>query len=167
MMAKVVTTVQSLGTPGAMELASMLTKNTSIREVHCEMNEIHLQGFSAMVNAMEKNETLLYLPRMDRDRAEHVKCLKDKLFQPTESSERSPKSEGKGKKENKGGARRLSKGEKKVSFADEILGTAGVEQNLLLLEEKWESEAQKLLKLLVRNAQLQREKNTNRAWGVR
>lgn len=140
----------------------MLTKNTSLREVHCEMNEIHLQGFSAMVNAMEKNETLLYLPRMDRDRAEHVKCLKDKLFQPSEPSGR-PRSNSRGKK---GGLRKLAKGERKVSFADEVLGTTGAEENLHLLEEKWESEAQKLLGLLVRNAQLQQEKDNKRFLGI-
>src|SRR5258706_13040782 len=68
-----------------MELSSMLTKNTALRELHCEMNEIHLQGFTALVDSMETNKTLLYLPRMDRDRIEHVKYLKDKLSQPTEA----------------------------------------------------------------------------------
>jgi len=141
----------------------MLTKNTALKEIYCEMNEIHLQGFSAMVNAMEQNKTLLYLPRMDRDRAEHVKCLKDKLFQPSKSAVKSAAKghkgkDGKdGKKEHKK-LRRVSKGEKKVAFADDVLGATGVEQNLTLLEEKWESEAQRLLKFLARNAQLHNDR---------
>jgi len=139
----------------------MLTKNTALKEIHCEMNEIHLQGFSAMVNAMEQNKTLLYLPRMERDRAKHVKCLKDKLFQPSKSAVKSSAKGHKGKDGKKEHhhkkLRRTSKGEKKVAFADDVLGATGVEQNLMLLEEKWESEAQRLLKFLARNAQLQND----------
>ncbi|KAG0637713.1 hypothetical protein HOY80DRAFT_243068 [Tuber brumale] len=162
--------LQSLGTPGAMELASMLTKNTALKEIHCEMNEIHLQGFSAMVNAMEQNKTLLYLPRMDRDRAEHVKCLKDKLFQPSKSAVKSAARDhkgGDGKKEHRyKKLRKLSKCEKKkVAFADDVLGATGAEQSLMLLEEKWESEAQKLLKFLARNAQLHYEKHNDGRMG--
>ncbi|KAH0609888.1 uncharacterized protein H6S33_012434 [Morchella sextelata] len=146
--------LQSLGTPGAMELASMLTKNTALRELYCEMNEIHLQGFSAIVNALEKNKTLLYFPRMERDRAEHVKCLKDKLFQPTDAE----KSKKELKMKSSLGLRRMSKSEKKkVSFADDS-SEVGAEQNLTLLEEKWESETQRMQFLLARNLELHHSK---------
>lgn len=146
--------LQSLGTPGAMELASMLTKNTALRELYCEMNEIHLQGFSAIVNALEKNKTLLYFPRMERDRAEHVKCLKDKLFQPTDAE----KSKKELKMKSSLGLRRMSKSEKKkVSFADDS-SDVGAEQNLTLLEEKWESETQRMQFLLARNLELHHSK---------
>lgn len=146
----------------------MLAKNTTLRELHCEMNEIHLQGFTALVNAMEINKTLLYIPRMDRDRAEHVKCLKDKLFQPTEAQEKGSNKDTKHKSSQRPtlGLRRLSKSEKKkVTFADESLGVAGVEQNLMLLEEKWESEAQRLQRLLVRNLELYHRKDFQRRLG--
>lgn len=149
--------VQSLGTPGAMELASMLTKNTTLRELHCEMNEIHLQGFTAMVNAIEKNKTLIYLPNMDRDRAEHVKRLKDKLFQPIESLDKASRKDSKSKSSQKQGLglRRLSKPEKrKVTFTEEPLGSAGAEQGLVLLEEKWESEKQRMQRFIARNLQM-------------
>ncbi|PWW80354.1 RNI-like protein [Tuber magnatum] len=159
--------LQSLGTPGAMGLASMLTKNTALKEIHCEMNEIHLQGFSAMVNAMEQNKTVLYLPRMDRDRVEHVKYLKDKLFQPSKSAVRSAANNHKGKEEKKEHhhkkLRRLNKGEKKVALADGVLGATGTEQSLMLLDEKWESETQRLLKFLTRNARLYYEKHNDGA----
>lgn len=132
----------------------MLTKNTALRELYCEMNEIHLQGFSAIVNALEKNKTLLYFPRMERDRAEHVKCLKDKLFQPTDAE----KSKKELKMKSSLGLRRMSKSEKKkVSFADDS-SEVGAEQNLTLLEEKWESETQRMQFLLARNLELHHSK---------
>lgn len=161
--------MQSLGTPGAMELASMLTKNTTLRELHCEMNEIHLQGFTAMVNAIEKNKTLIYLPSMDRDRAEHVKRLKDKLFQPIESLDKASGKDSKSKSSQKQGLglRRLSKPEKrKVTFTEEPLGSAGAEQGLVLLEEKWESEKQRMQRFIARNLQMYHQRDLPRRYGA-
>lgn len=129
-----------------MELASLIAKNSTLRQIYCEMNEIHLQGFTAMVNSMQTNTTLTYLPRMDRDRAEHVRCLKEKLFQPISMTASSnDKSFSKRRKSS------FRKG-KKVSFSDDdALNLVGVEKNLMLLEEKWESEAQRLQEFLARN----------------
>jgi len=153
--------VQSLGTPGAMELASMLPKNTTLRELHCEMNDIHLQGFTAMVNALEHNHTLLYLPRMDRDRIDQMRLLKENLCQPAipdtwdhrthhpSSSSQIPE------KEKKKSSFRKPSRTKKVSFSEEdALMAVDVEQSLKLLEEKWESEVVRLQKLLSRNMNL-------------
>ncbi|KAI5803240.1 hypothetical protein EDC01DRAFT_628028 [Geopyxis carbonaria] len=141
--------LQALGTPGAMELASLIAKNKTLRQLYCEMNEIHLQGFTAMVNSMQKNTTLTYLPRMDRDRAEHVRCLKEKLFQPICVT--SGTQDKKVDKERKSSFRKGVKG-KKVSFSeDDALNLVGVEKSLMLLEEKWESEAQRLQGFLARN----------------
>lgn len=155
--------VQSLGTPGAMELASMLPKNTTLRELHCDMNDIHLQGFTAMVNAIEHNHTLLYLPRMDRDRMDQMRLLKEKLCQPaipdnwdhrTPHPLTSAPSQPPEKEKKKSSFRKASR-TKKVSFSEEdALMAVGVEQNLKLLEEKWESEAARLQRFLARNMNL-------------
>lgn len=148
----------------------MLTRNTTLRELHCEMNEIHLQGFTAMVNAMEKNKTLLYLPSMERDRAEHVKRLKDKLFQPMEALDKASGKDGKSKSSQRPilGLRRLSKPEKrKVTFTEESLGVAGAEQGLVLLEEKWESETQRMQRFIARNLQIHHhQKDLPRRYGA-
>lgn len=147
----------------------MLTRNTTLRELYCEMNEIHLQGFTAMVNAMEKNKTLLYLPRMDRDRAEHVKRLKDKLFQPTEALAKATGKDTKPKSSQKPilSLRRLSKPDKrKVAFTEGSLGMAGAEQGLVLLEEKWESEAQRMQRFITRNLQMYHQRDLPRRYGA-
>jgi hypothetical protein len=60
---------QALGLPGANALASILEKNSTLRELHCEDNEISLQAFTMLVDAMKHNKSLLYLPDMEKDRA--------------------------------------------------------------------------------------------------
>ena len=59
---------QVLGLPGANALASVLQKNPVLQELYCDGNEISLQAFTVLVNAMKDNKTILYLPSMDRDR---------------------------------------------------------------------------------------------------
>ena len=59
---------QSLGLPGAGALALVLEKNETLREIYCEDNEINLQAFTVLVNAVNHNTSLLYLPNMDKDR---------------------------------------------------------------------------------------------------
>jgi hypothetical protein len=147
-----------------MELASMIPNNTTLRELHCEMNDIHLQGFTALVNAVEKNHTLIYLPRMDRDRIDQMRVLKEKLCQPTPPEwDHQHHTE---KTEKKSSFRKSSK-TKKVAFSGEDALMAGVEQNLSLLEEKWESEATRLQRALTRNISLQvHERNKNKRAGV-
>ena len=60
---------QALGLPGAHAIASLLEQNSALEELHCEDNEISLQAFTTIVNAVRNNTTLLYVPIMDRDRA--------------------------------------------------------------------------------------------------
>lgn len=60
---------QVLGLPGADALASVLLENEALREIYCEDNEINLQGFTTLTNAMGSNTTLLRFPDMYKDRA--------------------------------------------------------------------------------------------------
>ena len=60
---------QILALPGASSLASVLQKNTTLREIYCDGNEINLQAFTTLVNAAKTNTTVLHIPNMDKDRA--------------------------------------------------------------------------------------------------
>ncbi|KAL6719615.1 hypothetical protein ACLMJK_001536 [Lecanora helva] len=60
---------QKLGLQGANTLASVLGTNHALQEIYLENNEINLQAFTVLMNALEHNNTLLYLPSMDTDRA--------------------------------------------------------------------------------------------------
>jgi hypothetical protein len=150
-----------------MALASVISNNTSLKEIHCDKNEIHLQGFTAIIDALEHNQSILYLPRMENDRGEQMKLLKEKLCQPAipdnwDHNPRYPE-----KHDRKSSFRKSSKS-KKVTFSEEdALLEAGIDQNLLLLEEKWDSETVRLQNLLGRNRQMcAQERNKQRRPGV-
>src|SRR2546421_10203861 len=59
---------QNLGMQGAHTLAEVLEENATLTEIHCANNEINLQSFTVLVNALQNNRTLLYMPTLDHDR---------------------------------------------------------------------------------------------------
>ncbi|KAI9802866.1 MAG: hypothetical protein M1833_001465 [Piccolia ochrophora] len=63
---------QKLGLQGASTLSSVLEENTSLREIYCENNDINLQGLTVLINGLAINQTVLYLPHMERDRLESI-----------------------------------------------------------------------------------------------
>ncbi|KAF2738559.1 RNI-like protein [Polyplosphaeria fusca] len=69
---------QKLGYQGAGTLADVLKVNSSILEIHCENNEIGLNGFTDLINALHRNTTLLYLPAMQESKHS---ALKDTEYQ--------------------------------------------------------------------------------------
>lgn len=58
---------QNLGIRGADTLSSVIERNTGLRHIFCEYNEITLQGFTSIVNSLAKNHTLLTFPFMSYD----------------------------------------------------------------------------------------------------
>lgn len=59
---------QKLGLQGANTLATVLEANSTLTEIYCENNDINLQSFTVLLNGLQKNENVLFLPSMDRDR---------------------------------------------------------------------------------------------------
>ena len=77
---------QKLGIPGASILADVLKVNTTLREVHCEHNDIPLSAFTDLVNALHRNITIVYLPSCNEGRMlalkqteRQVKQIRDEL----------------------------------------------------------------------------------------
>lgn len=64
---------QRLGLPGASILADVLKENRTLRELHCEHNEIPLSALTDMINALGKNTTLVFLPVMSESRVAALK----------------------------------------------------------------------------------------------
>ncbi|THX10744.1 leucine rich repeat protein [Aureobasidium pullulans] len=64
---------QRLGLPGASMLAEVLKVNRTLRELHCEHNDIPLSAFTDMINALGKNTTLVYMPYLDESRLAALK----------------------------------------------------------------------------------------------
>ena len=66
---------QKLGLQGANTLADVLRKNSCLREIYCEHNEINLQAITTLVNGLEVNKTVVYLPRLDSDRETSLQSM--------------------------------------------------------------------------------------------
>lgn len=66
---------QNLGLEGANTLSSVIEGNTSLTHIYCEHNDINLQGFTILVNALAKNYTVLDLPFMQDDQGESMKRM--------------------------------------------------------------------------------------------
>ncbi|KUJ11727.1 RNI-like protein [Mollisia scopiformis] len=66
---------QNLGARGADTLASVIEQNTGLQSIYCDHNEITLQGYTSIVNALTKNYTLLVLPFMKSDGFNALKQL--------------------------------------------------------------------------------------------
>ncbi|KAI4215091.1 MAG: hypothetical protein LQ351_002406 [Letrouitia transgressa] len=64
---------QKLGLQGANTLASVLEENSTLREIHCANNDFNLQAFTVLVNALEYNTSITYLPFMEDDKAASMK----------------------------------------------------------------------------------------------
>lgn len=66
---------QNLGLEGAHTLSSVLEENDTLTHIYCDHNEITLQGFTVLVNALAKNFTVLSLPDMSDDQRVAVKRM--------------------------------------------------------------------------------------------
>ncbi|KAA8572451.1 hypothetical protein EYC84_003071 [Monilinia fructicola] len=58
---------QNLGLEGANTLSSVLEENRGLTHIFCEHNDINLQGFTILVNAIARNHTVLEVPYMQDD----------------------------------------------------------------------------------------------------
>jgi hypothetical protein len=70
---------QNLGLQGAETLAELLAVNKTLVEIHCENNDINLQSFTVLVNALQQNTTLLYLPTLEKDREASLEKVKREI----------------------------------------------------------------------------------------
>lgn len=84
---------QKLGLPGAGMLAEVLKENDTLRELHCEHNDIPLSALTDMINALFTNTTLVYMPLMEEGRSaalkqteREVKYIRDEPISPRKPS---------------------------------------------------------------------------------
>ena len=66
---------------GASTLADVLKINQTLQYLYCEMNDIALNGFTDLVNALHRNTTLLHLPTMNESRQMALKRTEDQVKQ--------------------------------------------------------------------------------------
>ena len=67
---------QNLGFEGANTLASVIRENKTLTHIHRAHNDIGLQAFTSLVNAMASNYTVIELPFMTEDQEGSIKRMK-------------------------------------------------------------------------------------------
>lgn len=70
---------QKLGVRGASTLAEVLRVNRTLLELHCDNNDIPLQGLTDLVNALIDNTSLIHLPPMNDGRAAAFKAAESTM----------------------------------------------------------------------------------------
>ena len=151
---------QTLGAQGAHTLAEVLDENQSLIEIHCANNEINLQSFTVLVNALQNNKTLLYMPTLDHDRQISMEKVKKEIKGKMEEES----SFGKG-----GALKRTFTGAMSVGGRSHPMHSLrhtntlhsvapytdqDVTAALIALNEKWNSEVARMQRYLTRNHQL-------------
>jgi hypothetical protein len=137
---------QNLGLEGANTLSSVLEENETLTHIYCDHNDINLQGFTVLVNALAKNFSILSMPLMSNDQSEAVKRITSAI----------------------GGVASPSKGQGGVKHSvRRTLNTLGmhlkenplptpqdIEQAVLILNSRWQRQAERLLEFLERNQKI-------------
>jgi hypothetical protein len=72
---------QNLGMEGANTLSSVLEENTTLTHIHCEHNDINLQGFTILVNSIAKNYAVLEIPFFRDDQEQSMKRMNANMKQ--------------------------------------------------------------------------------------
>jgi hypothetical protein len=154
---------QNLGVQGAHTLAEVLEENATLTEIHCANNEINLQSFTVLVNALEGNKTLLYMPTLEHDRQASIEKVKKELMGEWggEEGDNSFVKGGALKRTFTGamsgvGGKRYSL--RHTSTLPPAAGTPSTEQDvkvaLLALHERWDHEVARMQSYLARNWKL-------------
>lgn len=70
---------QKLGLQGASTLAEVLELNNTLRELHCDFNAINLTAFTNLVNSLQRNMSILFLPPFHEGRDNQVRETEEEI----------------------------------------------------------------------------------------
>lgn len=70
---------QQLGLEGMEILGEVLQANTSLQELVCDYNDVSLHGFTTLVNAMARNQTITYLPAFGESRETQLNRTEEEI----------------------------------------------------------------------------------------
>ena len=149
---------QNLGMQGATTLAEVLGANNSLVEIHCENNDINLQSFTILVNGLQKNRSVTYMPSMTRDREKSLDKVKREIEAMDKGSHVAAPSGGTSIKRTLTGV--MGSKINRPSLAQSRTGSISAysEQDtkaaIDALNEKWDAEVSRMESYLVRNHHL-------------
>jgi hypothetical protein len=149
---------QNLGMQGANTLAEVLEANDSLVQIHCENNEISLQSFTVLVNGLQKNKSVTYMPSMTRDREKSLEKVKREIEAVNKGSQLAASSGGSsikrtltgvmGSKSNRPSLAQSSASPKPTYSEQDIKAAVDA------LNEKWDAELSRMQGYLARNHHL-------------
>jgi hypothetical protein len=151
---------QNLGLQGAETLAELLAVNKSLMEIHCENNDINLQSFTVLVNALEKNTTLLYLPTLDKDREVSLEKVKREISSMEKLDDETTPTKSNALKRSFTGAMNIGSKSHRMSMrsntSDVSQGSSSFTHHDIIaviasLNEKWDQQVARLQTYLQRN----------------
>lgn len=136
---------QKLGLQGAKVLASVLEKNNTLQEIHCENNGIPLSALTLLVDALKSNTSVTVLPEMEDSKTSSLKKI---AALADGSVTRHMNTTGKAENNKNKFAKPFSK-------SDEFWRRkAAVAKAVQIYEDKWETQQVRLRYYLERNRRL-------------
>jgi hypothetical protein len=138
---------QNLGLEGANSLSSVIEANQGLTHIYCEHNDINLQGFTTIVNALARNYSILVLPFCRDDQNTSMKRMNANIRDTRQTARNNAKNEH----SVKGSVRRtlssfgVSKPPKQEPTAQDV------DIVVKLLTERWDHEVSRLTQFLARN----------------
>lgn len=149
---------QNLGLEGANTLSSVLEENETLEHIYCEHNDINLQGFTVLVNALAHNYTVLSLPLMLDDQTEAVKRMTAAIGESRLAA--TSKAEGGMKHSVRRTLTTLG-----VHLKENPLPTPqDIEQAVQILNSRWERQTLRMTEFLQRNVNIAAGIDTRESW---
>ena len=149
---------QNLGMQGANTLAEVLEVNKSLLEIHCENNDITLQSFTVLVNGLEKNTSITYMPAMARDREKSLEKVKREIEAMNKATDASFGSGSSAIKRTISGVMGGRTNRPSLAQRTASPGAAYTDQDIkaavTALDEKWDAEIVRMQSYLSRNFHL-------------
>ncbi|EKD14872.1 uncharacterized protein L3040_003912 [Drepanopeziza brunnea f. sp. 'multigermtubi'] len=140
---------QNLGLEGANTLSSVIEADTGLTHVYCEHNNINLQGFTILVNALAKNTKILFLPFLEDDQNTSMKRINADM--------RESRSASASKDSNvKSSVRRTLNtfGVGHLKSAKPELTPQDIDEVARVLHDRWQTQMGRLAQFLERNAKI-------------
>ncbi|KAH7393416.1 hypothetical protein BKA64DRAFT_86771 [Cadophora sp. MPI-SDFR-AT-0126] len=137
---------QNLGLEGANTLSSVIEADTGLTHIYCEHNDINLQGFTTLVNALAKNYKIVLLPFLQDDQTTSMKRMNANM---RETRATSSKNDHHLKSSVRRTLTTFGVGHAKAEKLE--LTPQDVDEVVRLLNERWQQQMSRLAQFLERN----------------
>ena len=140
---------QNLDVQGADTLSTVILGNNTLTHIYCEHNNVSLQGYTGIVNALEKNFSILYMSLMDADKAESIRSMRGRISDTRTVVTKGHPSTTKTAARKMGGLVGMSHKDKNPTPT-----TQDVEMSVRIYEEGWGVQQRRMQRILLRNFNL-------------